>query len=290
MKMDGQLENAQVELLNGEPSSAPLGRVFGDIAGSGFIPKIKDTQRWSKLLTDNATQAAKTANYTALLTDEILFVSAAAGGFTLTLPTAASAINKVLTICRTDTVIANVVTVDGNGTETIDGTATFKLKTKNDTIKIVSNGSNWLLLSHTYDQAWQAFTPTSPSWIANATLTGKWRRVGDSLEMDVNVALTGAPTTASLFVSLPTGFLVDTAKLTNTDIGYAPYAGQVIISDAGAERYSGLSAYADDSSIAILKDDGDGTLSAVTQAAPITFANTDAVRIKVSGIPIVDFR
>ena len=38
------------------------------------------------------------------------------------------------------------ITIDGNSTETIDGLETYVLDCENDVIRIISNGSNWLIL------------------------------------------------------------------------------------------------------------------------------------------------
>lgn len=291
MKLDGQLESAQLELLSSAaPSAAPLGRLYADITSSGFKPKVKDQQRWAMFLTDNMNQAAKTANYTLAIHDEVIMGNASGGSFALTLPPAATAVGKVYTLLRTDNTIANDITVTpDSGGETIDGATSFILKTKNDCIRILSTGSVWQLLSHTYDQGWVAWTPTG-SWLTNVTYTGKWRRVGDSIDFDVNIAVTGTPTTATLYIAFPSGFQADTTKLTSSADGYAPYVSQVLVSDAGAERYSGIAVYSDTDGFIVLKDDGDGTLSVVNATSPITFANTDAVRVKISGIPMLKLR
>ncbi len=62
------------------------------------------------------------------------------------------------------------------------------------------------------DTDWASFTPTG-TWIANTTYTGRWRRVGPDLKCVVNIVLSGAPTTATLLVDLPSGLHIDYAKL-----------------------------------------------------------------------------
>lgn len=59
---------------------------------------------------------------------------------------------------------------------------------------------------------WKSFTPTG-SWTTNTTYTGKYRRVGDTLEVQTYLALAGAPTATALLVDLPAGHTIDTAKL-----------------------------------------------------------------------------
>ncbi len=290
MHVDGQVKQAQFEQVADEaPSSAPLGRFYVDTENSGFAPKIKGNNRWNKFLTDEIQYAVKTADYTFSPYDEIVFFNASGGHKVATLPPAGDVPGKIYRIIKTDTDFTKKVTVtpDDPG-ETINGATTFILKTKNDCIEIMSDGSVWRLISHSYDQSWVAYTPLA-DWISNVTITGFWRRVGDSVEIDVNVACSGAPTSATLNVYLPAGIQVDTAKITSTAAGYHLFNSQVLISDAGAEKYSGMAAYASVDALQINVDDGDKTISPVTQANPITFANTDAVRIKASGIPVADW-
>lgn len=65
---------------------------------------------------------------------------------------------------------------------------------------------------------WQSYTPTgNDQWTANATYYGKWRRVGDSMELQLGIAA-GASTptggdTGATRISLPTGYTIDTSKM-----------------------------------------------------------------------------
>jgi hypothetical protein len=121
---------------------------------------------------------------------------------------------------------------------------------------------------------WLAFTPTG-SWSSNTTYTGFWRRVGDMMNIQVKVATSGAPTSANLTVNLPTGYTIDTAKLTDTAAGISDVYGTCAIRDGGTDNYKGLVRYNSTSSVAIYKDDGDDSCSPVTQATPFTWGNTD---------------
>lgn len=136
------------------------------------------------------------------------------------------------------------------------------------------------------DYGWTAYTPTG-AWSSNTTYTGFHRRVNGNLELDLKVAVTGAPTSASLTINLPTGLTIDTSKLTDSTAAIAALDSTVVIRDSGTDVFDGRAVYNSTTSIAILKDDGDGTLSAVTQAAPMTWASGDFVTIKVTGLPIV---
>lgn len=62
---------------------------------------------------------------------------------------------------------------------------------------------------------WVSYTPTG-SWTTNTTYSGKWRRVGDTMEAQAAIALTGAPSATSLFLNLPAGYSIDTTKFSGT--------------------------------------------------------------------------
>lgn len=88
--------------------------------------------------------ATKTGAYTLTASDYTILCDTAGGGFTLTLPAAASHPNRVYVIKQI--AASNTCTVDGNASETIDGAATHALSTQYDSITIQSNGSNWFIL------------------------------------------------------------------------------------------------------------------------------------------------
>lgn len=94
---------------------------------------------------------AVSASDTALDADEVITVSASGGVRTITLPPAAGIQGKVYTVKKTDS-STNTVTIDGNAAETIDGAATFVLNSENESVIIISDGSNWqrLIANHAH--------------------------------------------------------------------------------------------------------------------------------------------
>jgi hypothetical protein len=90
---------------------------------------------------------AQTANYAILSTDYFVTMSASGGNRTVTLPTAVGRNGKVFTIKKIDS-SANTVQLLTTSAQTIDGNASgaLYLKAQYDTIKLVSDGSNWLIL------------------------------------------------------------------------------------------------------------------------------------------------
>lgn len=82
-----------------------------------------------------------TGNYTILADDDILLINATGGDITVTLPTAVGIKGKVYTTKRIDN-SANTVTVDGDGSETVDDNADYNLFYL-EFVEIGSDNSNW---------------------------------------------------------------------------------------------------------------------------------------------------
>ena len=89
-----------------------------------------------------------TTTDTAAVTDDLIICDTAAGSYTLTLPTAVGISGKIYRIMKS-TSDANILTIDGATTETINGTLTKKLSYIYDEIMIISNNANWLVLHDT---------------------------------------------------------------------------------------------------------------------------------------------
>ena len=88
---------------------------------------------------------SKTANYTALYSDDVILGDASSGAFAVTLPTAVGNTGKVFYIKKTDS-SGNAVTINTTSSQTIDGSTTNVIQTQYKTIQVVSNGSGWSIL------------------------------------------------------------------------------------------------------------------------------------------------
>jgi hypothetical protein len=86
---------------------------------------------------------AVSTTYTANLTDTVILGSTSVAPFTITLPPAASCAGKQFAVGKADA-SANVLTVDANASETINGLLSLVLGTQFDSYLITSNGSNWV--------------------------------------------------------------------------------------------------------------------------------------------------
>ncbi len=88
-----------------------------------------------------ANVVSKTGAYTATSSDYIILCDTSGGSFTITLP-ATSGIKTIYHIKKTDS-SGNTITVDADGSETIDGSLTKVINIQYDSMMIVSDGSNW---------------------------------------------------------------------------------------------------------------------------------------------------
>lgn len=88
---------------------------------------------------------AVSANTTLDVTHFTVLVDASGGAKTITLPAASGALRRIYNIKKTDS-SANVVTIDGNASETIDGALTVLLNTQYDVVRIQCDSSNWYII------------------------------------------------------------------------------------------------------------------------------------------------
>ena len=83
----------------------------------------------------------KSAAYTITTSD--YYVECTANTFTLTMPTAVGISGQAFVVKNSGT---GTITVDGDGSETIDGSTTIELDTQYQSVTLVSNGSNWIIV------------------------------------------------------------------------------------------------------------------------------------------------
>jgi hypothetical protein len=101
-------------------------QVNGSISGIGF----------------KQAYVTKTGAYTA--TNDDYVIDCTSGTFTVTLPASSGRTGRILIIKNSG---AGTITVDGNASETIDGAATYSLAVQYATIQIISDGTNWKIIS-----------------------------------------------------------------------------------------------------------------------------------------------
>jgi hypothetical protein len=111
----------------------------GKITFANLSESVLDTDGFVR----NAVE--KSSGYTATANDYAIMCDASGGGFTITLPAAASHTGRVYHIKKIDS-SGNIVTVDGNSSETIDDATTAVLTTQYEAITIQCDGDEWFIL------------------------------------------------------------------------------------------------------------------------------------------------
>jgi len=130
---------------------------------------------------------------------------------------------------------------------------------------------------------WVSFTPTG-GFSTNSTYTGKYRRVGDNLEVSAKIAFSGAPNSTDCTFNLPSGLSIDSNKVLSTTPQSANFGtGNIFDTSAGFNYVAQVTYH---SSTAIRLRGGNGS-SNVSDTSPITFANGDTIevifRVPISG-------
>lgn len=102
-------------------------------------------------LAQPSTIATKTGTYNisgaGATQDNTLLGDATGGAFTMNLPSAIEMAGRTFTIKKIDSSI-NAVTVDGDGSETIDGATTYALVTQYKYVTVQSDGANWVVVAN----------------------------------------------------------------------------------------------------------------------------------------------
>jgi hypothetical protein len=133
--------------------------------------------------------------------------------------------------------------------------------------------------------AWVSFTPTG-TWSTNTTYTGRKRQVGENYEYDIQVSVSGAPTSATLTVTIPD--TIDTTKwATGTDSNDS--IGICSINDSGGAKYLGTVAYSSTTVVQpklIVVNATYATTDVINATTPFTFGSGDSVHLQFS-VPIV---
>ncbi len=144
---------------NANPVVADSAGRFGDIFLESGTYKVvlsdsDDVQIWSAdpvvgaLGSSGAFLSAKTAAYTVVIDDatKVIPVTTTSGAITITLLPAATATNGFEIIVFKTNAGANAVTIDGDGSETINGVTTLDLTFQYEAVTLRSDGSNWIIV------------------------------------------------------------------------------------------------------------------------------------------------
>jgi hypothetical protein len=133
-----------------------------NIAGTSTLATLNVTGVTSAVKISTAT---KTADYTVLDDDgyEQIFVNPTGKTITITLPTASANTGRRLIVKVTHA--GGAVTVNGEGSETIDGATTFVMQSQYDFLDITCNGTTWFINS--------CYAKLDTGWINTADETNR---------------------------------------------------------------------------------------------------------------------
>lgn len=127
---------------------------------------------------------------------------------------------------------------------------------------------------------WTSYTPTG-LLTSNTTYSGKWRRVGDSMEVQARMAFSGAANAAAATLDIPSGFTIDTSKI-NTATSDIGNFGIAYGYDSGLGHAAGIM-YVDSNTVSAMGDDGVGGWS---NTLPFTVGAGDYYEFNFT-VPIV---
>lgn len=131
---------------------------------------------------------------------------------------------------------------------------------------------------------WISYTLTG-GWTTNSTYTGKWRRVGDTMEVRINVSLSGAPNAAFLQgFSFPNGLSIDSSKLLSTPNGTQIGDGTSLSNATGL--WDILALWTSGNNILLQVITSVGGASGINATTPATYKSGDYVNVFFR-VPIV---
>lgn len=154
-------------------------RTSSDANSASDVNALMENDAYLKALIDGKAQwnfintYSITADYAILDTDgyQVIFVNPASRAITVTLPTLADNLGRVITI-KVITA-GGAVTLDGEGAETIDGATTFVMQSSGDHCAVIGETTGWRILSacSKLDTGWINTADWSAHDIGNSQLT-----------------------------------------------------------------------------------------------------------------------
>lgn len=184
-----------------------VGYVFND-GSSNFA----ETESFFHRYPNQLILPSQTAAYNLEVRDQIIPLNATGGAFSHFLPSAVYTRGQTFTFIKTDS-SNNAITLDGFGAETIGGATTKFLRSQYESWQLLSDGTNYQIISHRASTDWNstlAWTFTGLGTVTNNSVFT--RRAGDTMFVKGSVT-NGTPSGVAVQINLPTGYTVDTAKI-----------------------------------------------------------------------------
>jgi len=161
---------------------------------------------------------------TVLITDsnKMILCDATSAPFTETLIAAATAGDGFSIIIVKSDSSGNAVTVDGDGSETISGSATHVLSGEGDAVTLVCDGSNWFISGSKVEATAVADASTSTKGIVQLATTAEMQTGTDSAKTPTPAAIKGALGFSNLFTSSEQSFTFSSGKALAHSLGAIP--------------------------------------------------------------------
>ena len=206
----------------------------GGTAGYGLESDGSGTLTYKPMQTDTS---AKSADYTVLDDDGIktILMTTGASDRTVTLPTASANSGRSITVMKVDSG-AGKCTIDGEGSETINGVATCDLYTQYDRVTVVCDGSEWFRV----ESEWGEYDISSL-----VTYSAGFGTISDEkivMQRDGKFAniygeFTGGTVTSDqAYLVLDSSLTIDMTNVTTTSSGQQRRVGSYTMLEAGTTR------------------------------------------------------
>lgn len=139
----GTIYSSEVNANFTELASKSLNRAGGTITGNINVDAGITIDGVDLSVGKPHTLLSKAANYTVTTADGAHCIVICTGTFTVTLYAASGNEGRTVTVKNIGT---GVITIDGNASETIDGSLTATIAQRYQSLTVVSDGSNWYIL------------------------------------------------------------------------------------------------------------------------------------------------
>lgn len=166
-------------------------RCVGSVYNNGSS-NFSDVESYFKRYQTQLIIPTQTAAYNLEVINEFIPLSGSGGAFSFFLPPAAYARGRSVTFKRTDNTPANAVTIDGFGSETIDGATTYLLYNQYDLVTIISDGTNWHITNSQSRHTSSVWRHTGAGNGSTNTRIREYTTTVDNLGTDITLATSSA--------------------------------------------------------------------------------------------------
>lgn len=202
-----------------------------DLWGGQLNTNMDSIDSLLKVARDFVVDSTKTTSPYTVVTgnrNQLIPVDATSGNFTVDLIAAATAGNGFMLSVKKIDSSSNTVTIDGNGSETIDGSTTFVLTAENNFVLLVCDGSNWQIISTSQSDltGGDGIDISGNTVAVDLASNSGLEFASNQLQVDVNTGLflAAAGLGASISIITWSGTGATTNNITNSNVGFTPTA------------------------------------------------------------------